>query len=106
MDILKKIEDSIPTPPNKLIGYISLILNIIFPGLGTIIAAIISKSNSYSIQIIVGILQFPFISAFFGYVWAIYWGYRILKNSRTIIGPDIGVENNIDKTRIEINKVA
>ena len=85
MSILEDISTSIPRPSTG-IACLSLILNIIIPGLGTIVAAIAAGSPAR--QIIVGILQFPIISAFFGYFWAIYWSCRMIEYAKNSINPD------------------
>ena len=83
MSILEDIASTIPKP-TKTIAIVCLIINIILPGIGTIIAACISKASS--IQIIVGIAQIPCFSSIVGWVSAIYWGYRMLKSSDEMQG--------------------
>ena len=65
-------------------GIIILILNIFFPGLGTMILACMS-SNISGEQLLIGMLQFLFFIFFFvGILWSIWWSILVLqKTSRT-----------------------
>ena len=74
------LEDS--TPRCEGMGLIVLILNILFPGFGTIIAAFLtSEKEKMTSTLIVGILQFILASLLIGWLWAIWWGFKIMQAS-------------------------
>ncbi|EFC43989.1 predicted protein [Naegleria gruberi] len=61
-------------------GLIVLILNILFPGWGTVIAAIVrltAEKEKMMPTLIVGILQFVLTSFLIGWFWSIWWGFKI-----------------------------
>ena len=74
------LEDS--TPRCEGMGLIVLILNILFPGFGTIIAAFLTpEKEKMTPTLIVGILQFILASLLIGWLWAIWWGFKIMQAS-------------------------
>ncbi|KAL9654616.1 hypothetical protein ABK040_006678 [Willaertia magna] len=74
------LEDSVVKV--KGMGLIILIVNILFPGIGTILAGIMTEEKEKSQSaIIVGVLQFILTSCFIGWLWAIYTGFMIMKAS-------------------------
>lgn len=58
---------------------ICFILNIFFPGIGTIIAGIAGGCNGCAI--IVGLLQLFTAWLIIGWIWSIWWGWLIFKKS-------------------------
>mmetsp|Transcript_9548 Transcript_9548/g.10559 ORF Transcript_9548/g.10559 Transcript_9548/m.10559 type:complete len:86 (+) Transcript_9548:42-299(+) len=67
----------LPKVKSKVWVWIILILNIVLPGVGTMVAGCIYKCHRKSI--IIGLLQlllFPFI---IGWVWSVIWGVLIVK---------------------------
>ena len=65
---------------NKM-GMILLFVNILFPGFGTIIAGIFSKSEEQKkAAITVGIIQVITAPCLIGFLWAIYTGWKIYLN--------------------------
>ena len=80
MGFMEDICKTVPKSNSKLCGLFLFILNILFPGLGTVIGAI--ADNCIGLQIIVGIVQFfLFPILFIGLVWSIMWGYKIWEKS-------------------------
>jgi TM2 domain-containing membrane protein YozV len=78
--MFEKWIQSIPvvSPSN---GIVILILNILFPGLGTMILACMS-SNINGEQLLIGMLQFlTFIFLFVGILWAIWWSIMVLQKT-------------------------
>ncbi|KAL9641720.1 hypothetical protein ABK040_007398 [Willaertia magna] len=66
----------------KGMGLIILIVNILFPGIGTILAGIMTEEKEKSSSaIIVGVLQFVLASCCIGWIWAIYSGIKIMQIS-------------------------
>ena len=63
-------------------GLIVLLLSILLPGWGTIIAGILAKGESQKPAIIVGILQIVTCWLLIGWVWSIITGLAIYKNSQ------------------------
>jgi hypothetical protein len=62
-------------------GIIILILNILFPGLGTMILACMSPNISGE-QLLIGMLQFLFFIFFFvGILWSIWWSILVLQKT-------------------------
>ncbi|MGB1696983.1 MAG: hypothetical protein ACPHK8_01130 [Thermoplasmatota archaeon] len=67
---------------DSTMGIIALILNIIpIPGLGTIIAGVVS-GNDVVKHVIIGVLQLVFSFLLIGYIWSIVWGIFIFLESR------------------------
>ena len=56
---------------------ILFILNIIWPGLGTILAGVIGESGCHPMTILVGVLQMFTSWLIIGWIWSIWWGYLI-----------------------------
>ncbi|KAL9654617.1 hypothetical protein ABK040_006679 [Willaertia magna] len=74
------LEDSVVKV--KGMGLIILIVNILFPGIGTILAGIMTEEKEKSQSaIIVGVLQFILASCCIGWLWAIWTGIQIMQAS-------------------------
>lgn len=58
---------------------VCFILNIVFPGFGTILCGIVGGMHMKSI--IYGILQMVLASVLIGWIWSILWGYIIYKRA-------------------------
>ena len=63
-------------------AYICLVLNIFFPGVGTMICACLGDSNINKTQLGVGITQLLTSVYLIGWISSIYWGYLIVKKSK------------------------
>ncbi|KAG2372865.1 hypothetical protein C9374_013072 [Naegleria lovaniensis] len=57
-----------------------LILNIIFPGIGTLVAACVSKKKK-KYSIIFGLLQFFTSFLLVGWIWSVVWGIFMFKRN-------------------------
>jgi hypothetical protein len=55
---------------------ICLIMNIVFPGVGTLIAGIMKKNV---LNIIFGLCQFFLSWILVGWIWSVIWGFLIYK---------------------------
>ncbi len=66
---------------------IVLILNIIFPGWGTILSAFIDeRSNKNMVEtLLIGLVQFFFSWTIVGWIFSIVWGYLIYKRSTGLL---------------------
>lgn len=61
---------------SKPIAIFCLLINIILPGIGTIIAACMTEEETVSkTQVVVGVIQFVMTVLIVGYFWSWYWGY-------------------------------
>eukprot|EP00904_Undaria_pinnatifida_P009076 jgi/Undpi1/5299/HiC_scaffold_2.g00580.m1 len=67
-------------PPhyNKCCAYVFFILNIFFPGFGTFFAGLFACSCK---TMLVAILQIISAVVIVGWVWAILWGWELVKTS-------------------------
>lgn len=87
----------------KTTGLILGIVNILFPGIGAIVAAILLQGSKGSIDIsllMAGILQLLTVWLLVGWIWAIVWGIQLIAKStdeenkyEIALG---GVKNNTD----------
>jgi len=53
-----------------------LVVNILLPGVGTLVAGIKSERNT---TMVIGVLQFLLAFVIVGWIWSIYWGWLIYK---------------------------
>ena len=71
----------VPVLPN-LIAYVCLLLNIIIPGSGTILAACMAeKYMANKTQLFAGVFQLLTAIYIIGWLWSIYWGFLIVQRS-------------------------
>jgi hypothetical protein len=75
----KELQESLPKV-DKCIGIVLLLLNIFFPGLGTMICACIGGKFQVE-HLIVGLIQLFTAACIIGWVWSIWWGVIILMKS-------------------------
>ena len=71
------------TPPhlNREFAIVVLILNIIFPGVGTIIAAFNDEKGYNYNQFWIGFQQFNLFIIIVGWFWSVWWGFLILEKA-------------------------
>lgn len=62
-------------------GIILMIVNIFFPGIGTIINSFMGSKVRVT-TLIVGILQLLLASFIIGWIWSIWWGVLIYQKQR------------------------
>ncbi|KAL9649958.1 hypothetical protein ABK040_014992 [Willaertia magna] len=63
-------------------GIIILLINVFFPGIGTILAGVMTdEKDKSSSAIIVGILQLVLSACCIGWLWAIWTGIQIMQKS-------------------------
>jgi len=73
------IKDVIPTT-TKAVAIFILLVNIFFPGLGTIIMSCLTKEFS-AINIVIGLLQGFLSICIIGWVWSVIWGLICVQQS-------------------------
>lgn len=78
MGVLEEIQGEIPST-TQVTAIILLIINIFFPGWGTIIMSFIGGFKVKTL--IVGILQFLTAFIIIGWIWSIWWGILCLQKS-------------------------
>ena len=67
---------------HKYLSIFVALINLIFPGFGTMIASCASSGESVSkTQLSIGLVQFLTSFVLIGWIWAIYWGYLIVKKA-------------------------
>ena len=66
----------------ETLGLICFILNIIAPGLGTIIAAIAGSKGCNCKGVIIGCVQSLLVLVLVGWIWSILHGYHIWLRSK------------------------
>ena len=62
-------------------GTLCFLLNIVFPGSGSMFAAVLDPNGFNMFLFVVGILQFVFTSFVIGWLWSIFDGYRLYKKA-------------------------
>ena len=62
-------------------GLVLFIINIIFPGFGTIFSAFMDHEHTNSTALLYGILQLITSWLVIGWLWSVYHGYLIYKKS-------------------------
>ena len=81
MGVFENWKGSIPTL-DKVLGIVMLILNILFPGLGTLLCSFLG-GNFVADQLLVALLQFLTVPIFLvGWIWSIYWGVLIYQKAK------------------------
>ena len=63
-------------------AYVCAFLNLVLPGIGTILSAILGDANINKTQLFVGVFQFLTAVTLLGFVWSIYWAYLIVVESQ------------------------
>ena len=79
-DVDKQIWELVTNVPlvNKHVAIGCGVVNLIFPGIGTIIAACSAQDNVSKAQIMIGILQALLSLLFIGFLLAAYWSYLLI----------------------------
>jgi len=78
-DVWEEIKNcSVPTLDTNW-GTGMLVVNILVPGCGTLVAGIKSERNT---TMVIGVLQFILAFVLIGWIWSIYWGYLIYKKAQ------------------------
>ena len=63
----------------KNYAYLCAIMNLVVPGLGTIVGACASISPTVSkTQTVIGVCQFFTATIVIGYIWSVYWAYLMV----------------------------
>ena len=62
--------------------YVVFVLSIVLPGSGTMVAACAGYTTSWSkCQLFIGMLQMMTFVYLIGWIWSIWWGWKILHKS-------------------------
>jgi hypothetical protein len=64
-----------------MMGTVAFLLNIVFPGSGSWMAAVLDPNGFNMFLFFVGFLQFALTSIVIGWLWSIYDGYRLWKKA-------------------------
>ncbi len=75
----EELKGKLPTL-NKVMAIVILVLNIFFPGVGTLICACIGPKFETD-NIIVGLLQLLLAGCIIGWIWSIWWGIIVLQKA-------------------------
>lgn len=81
MGICGDVESKSVKSVDKPLHIIIFIINIFFPGIGTMISGCIAKSGFSGYTIVIGLLQLLTAWIIVGWVWSIIWGWLIFKKS-------------------------
>ena len=75
----KRIWELITNVPqvSVLVACLTAVLNVILPGVGTMIIACAPKETTSKTHLVIGILQFLTSFLIIGWIWAIYWSYLV-----------------------------
>jgi hypothetical protein len=76
---IKGLQDKLPSV-DKCMAIILLLINIFFPGVGTMICACI-KGGFVMENLVVGLIQFLTACCIIGWIWSIWWGVVIIQKS-------------------------
>ena len=88
-------------------SWILALINLFFPGIGTIISSCFGSSCSKT-QFAVGILQTALTFILIGYPWSWFWAYLIIRKS--MYGPkdddddDDDDEDSFEKEKVKLGK--
>ena len=63
---------------SKNIAYVCAVLNVVIPGLGTLVAACSAQDNVSKTQMGIALLQFLTAVFLIGFVFACYWSYLVV----------------------------
>ena len=79
--------------------YIIFIVNIILPGIGTMITSCIGYQGPWSkTQLTVGALQFSTSVFLIGWIWSIWWAFKILAKA---LQDKVEVQNYLEQTNVK-----
>lgn len=73
-------KEGLPSGIQRDTAHVILLINVICPGVGTIVSAALSSEYSAT-TIIVGIAQLVTMFIVVGYVWAIAWSVMLIKKA-------------------------
>ncbi|CAI2385268.1 unnamed protein product [Moneuplotes crassus] len=62
-------------------GYVILILNIILPGVGTIITSFMARTGFAKFQFVCGVFQLLLAITLIGWLWSVWWGCLIISKN-------------------------
>jgi hypothetical protein len=79
MGIWDELISEIPIT-NQLLSLTLLIINIFFPGIGTVIMSFLDGLKTRTL--LVGIVQLFTSCIIIGYIWSIYWGIICIQKSK------------------------
>lgn len=73
----RKVWELVKNVPHvsKPVAVIQAILNLVFPGIGTMVMACASNESVSKTQLSIGMLQLLTSFVLVGWIWALYWSY-------------------------------
>ena len=82
-DVDKQVFEMMTNVPHvsKPIAGVCAVLNLIFPGFGTLVAACASQENVSKTQMTIALMQFLTTVFIIGFIWAQYWSYLLVMKS-------------------------
>ena len=63
-------------------AYICFLFNLLIPGTGTALAAVLGQSDINKTQLVIAFFQFLTSVYIVGWIWSVYWGYLIVAKSK------------------------
>ena len=63
-------------------AYVCAFLNVVLPGIGTILSSILGDANINKTQLMVGVFQFLTAITLIGFIWSVYWAYLLIIESQ------------------------
>ncbi|OAO16235.1 hypothetical protein AV274_1303 [Blastocystis sp. ATCC 50177/Nand II] len=63
---------------NHMTAVILLIVNIVLPGIGTLIGGIINEGGCDCCMVVCGIVQSCLTACLVGWIWSIWWGIKMV----------------------------
>ena len=82
-DVDKQVFEMCTNVPHvsKPIAAVCVLLNLIFPGFGTLVAACAAQENVSKTQMSIALMQFLTTVFLVGFIWAQYWSYLLVMKS-------------------------
>ena len=82
-DVDKQVFEMCTNVPHvsKPIAGVCVLLNLIFPGFGTLVAACAAQENVSKTQMSIALMQFLTTVFLVGFIWAQYWSYLLVMKS-------------------------
>ena len=85
-DVDRQIWELVTNVPHvgKPVAIVAAVLNFILPGFGTMVAACAASDTVSKAQLMIALFQFLTTFVLIGWIWAIYWGYLIVKKAMAV----------------------
>ena len=82
-DVDRQVWEAVSNVPyvSKVVAVIAAVLNFIFPGFGTMVAACAAQDSVSKTQLVMALIQFLTSVVLIGWFLSLYWGYLIVKKA-------------------------